>query len=347
MDVKQADNIVLLEDMESLELDFIAANPAGQEIGYLEDVKIDIDIGDTNDFELTVAADVWSEEWYGYGNRVYIPGTEYGGIIEDLESITSSNSVVLRGYTWRGLLTQKVVEPPADAPNLILNGELNTALAQLVGDRFGGLIVVDQEDTGVALNNWSVDRYATLHDTIQKIVNAYGYRLQIRYLQGDSGIGQVHLQAVPVKDYSGELEYSQDAGVDFDIRDCRSGINHLICAGAGEGTEREILHLYVQEDGSIGTTQYYTGLAERAAYYDYGNAEGGAELEEGGRERLAELQNYKEFSMSVDNIDLEIGDIVGGREYITGTYISKPVIEKIYRLSDGKVSIEYELKGED
>lgn len=342
MDVKQADNIVLLEDMETLELDFIAASPSGQEIGYLEDIKIDIDIGDTNDFELTVSADIWTEEWYGYGNLVYIPGTEYGGIIEDLESITSSNSVVLRGYTWRGLLTQKIVEPPADTPNLILNGELNAALAQLVGDRFGTLFVVDQEDTGVVINNWSVDRFATLYDAMQKIVSAYGYRLQIRYENG-----QVHLQAVPVKDYSGELEYSQDAGVDFDIRDCRSGINHLICGGSGEGTEREILHLYVQEDGSIGTTQYYTGLAERTAFYDYSNAEDTAELESGGRERLAELQNYKEFSMSVDNIDLEIGDIVGGREYITGTYLSKPVVRKIYRLSDGKVSIEYELKGED
>ena len=41
-------------------------------------------------------------------------------------------------------------------------------------------------------------------------------------------------------DYSEELEYSQDNKLDFDIRDCRNGVNHLICGGSGQGLEREI-----------------------------------------------------------------------------------------------------------
>ena len=63
-------------------------------------------------------------------------------------------------------------------------------------------------------------------------------------------------------------------------------------------------------------------------------------------DRLKELQNYKKMSLSVDDVDLEIGDIVGGREYITGTVVKKPVTNKILQKKDGTISIEYKLKGE-
>ena len=143
-----------------------------------------------------------------------------------------------------------------------------------------------------------------------------------------------------------ELEYSQDNKLDFDIRDCRNGVNHLICGGSGQGLEREIIHLYVQQDGSIGDTQYYFGLNENAQFYDYANAESTEKLREDGENRLKELQNYKKMSLSVDDVDLEIGDIVGGREYITGTVVKKPVTNKILQKKDGTISIEYKLKGE-
>ena len=59
--------------------------------------------------------------------------------------------------------------------------------------------------------------------------------------------------------------------------------------------------------------------------------------------------NHTEFSMDVASldIDVEIGDIVGGRDYITGMYAAKPVETKIYHVENGIESIEYELEGED
>ena len=330
-----------------MELKVIAANPSGKELAYLDDAEVDVDIGTDNDFELTISMADYGEN-YAYGNRIFIPDTEYGGLIEDMNVITANDEIKLNGYTWRGLLTQKVVEPPDGAENLILNGELNTVIRELVGDRFGDLFIVEDVNTGVILKNWVVDRYAILHDTIMKFLDASGYRLKIWYQQGErTEPGAVHLQAVPVVDYSEQLEYSQDANLDFNVRDYRRGINHLICAGGGEGTERIILHLYVQEDGSIGKTQFYTGLSERTAYYDYGNAEDEEKLEEGGMKRLTELQNYKKFEISVDDIDLELGDIVGGREYITGTEVKKPVAGKIFNQKNGQMSIQYKLKGAD
>lgn len=327
--------------------DFIIAAPDGKEIGYICN-DIDVDVGETNDFELTVEIAEWDIQMYGYGNLIYIPGTEYGGVIEDCEVKTRNDSVILRGHTWRGLLMKKIIEPPKDSDNLILNGELNAVIRELVGNRFGNLFAVDDISTEVELKNWIVDRYATLYDTIQKFLEKKGYRLKIQYLQGEElEAGKVHLGAVPIIDYSQELEYSQDANLDFEIRDCRTGINHLICGGSGEGVERTIIHLYVQKDGSIGETPYYTGLAERVEFYDCSSNQAVEKLEEDGIKRLKELQNYKKFGMYIDNIDLEIGDIVGGREYVTGTELKKPVVNKIFRKSNGKVSIEYKLKGEE
>ena len=81
-------------------LKFIVSRPTGEELGYIgEDTEIDLDLGDTNDFEMRMNQDVWSRECYWYDNRIFIPQTEYGGIIDDLEVITSTREIVLRGTT--------------------------------------------------------------------------------------------------------------------------------------------------------------------------------------------------------------------------------------------------------
>lgn len=156
----------------------------------------------------------------------------------------------------------------------------------------------------------------------------------------------VHLKAVPVMDYSDYITYSQDYNIDFTIRDYRRGINHLICAGKGQNEERIVVHLYVQKDGSIGKSKYYQGLDERTALYDFSSADL-EKLEEDGVKRLKELMNYKEVNVEVKDADLELGDIIGGYEQITGTEVKKPIVRKILKIEDGEAKIEYKVKGDD
>lgn len=330
-----------------LPLEFISSNPNGEEIGACsEDIDMDMEIGDQNDFELTLRISEWTKEKYWYGNRIFIPGTEYGGIIEDIEVNTRNEEIVLRGKTWRGLLSQKVVEPPDGEEHLTVSGDLNSVIRNMVGERFGALICVSNKLSGVSLNNWKVDRYVTLYDAIMKPLEAHGYRLQITYIQpADLEYGYVELSAVLVNDFSSDLEYSRDAELAFKIRDCRSGINHLVCAGKGQNEERIVLHLYAQEDGNIGKTQYYKGLNERTAVYDFSSADA-EKLEEDGTKRLRELQNYKSIEVFVCDTDLELGDVVGGYEQITETRLQKPVTGKILNIKDGQATIEYEIKGD-
>ena len=57
--------------------------------------------------------------------------------------------------------------------------------------------------------------------------------------------------------------------------------------------------------------------------------------------------NYKKISVSVDDIELEIGDTVAGRDYVTGIYVRQPITQKILRITDGQEDIEYKVKGEE
>ena len=199
------------------------------------------------------------------------------------------------------------------------------------------------------MDNYQFERYCTLLYGIEKMLKSVNYRLQIRYIQQERGqAGYVELSAVSVIDYSAQIELSQDSRLNFIFKNNRNGINHLICTGKGELKDRQVIDLYVQEDGSIGDTQYYRGIQEIAEVYENTSAES-EELKEKGIEKLREVMNSTSFKMDVETLkmDVEIGDIIGGRDYLTGLYAKKPIKTKIYSLEDGKESIEYDIEGDD
>ena len=145
-----------------------------------------------------------------------------------------------------------------------------------------------------------------------------------------------------------EGQYDEDTGLKLRFIRNRMGINHLICMGTGQLQERQRIDLYIQEDGTIGKTQYYTGFLERTAYYDYNNVESLEELEKSGTEKLKELAGYRKLEInSVEETELEVGDIVVGRHRSMGIVVEKPIIKKILTIEGGKTSIEYQVKGEE
>ena len=144
------------------------------------------------------------------------------------------------------------------------------------------------------------------------------------------------------------IELNEDGSVKLNILDYQNGVNHLICLGAGEVEQRQQVDLYAWPDGSIRKEQYYTGIDLIEQYYENTTVDTLAELEEEGRDKFEELKNYKQLKISVDDTDLELGDIVGGRERITNIYMAAPVIRKIVDVTGrGRTSISYKLKGEE
>lgn len=343
------DLLLMVREEDLFPMKFITSTSRGIEMGFIKNANsIDLDLGDTSDFAIEIDADQWDSTYLNYGHLIYIPGTEYGGIIEDRATSTKLNTVTWYGDTWRGLLDKKIIQPPAGQDYLSVTGEANTVIRQVLGNRFGSLFVADEENSGIAINNYKFDRYVTLLSGLEKMLQTKGAKLRIYYKQGEGlEAGAVHLRAVPITDWSDTLEYSQDGHMDFSTRDYRRGINHLICAGKGDGADRLVVHLYVQKDGSIGDKQYYYGLNEKEALYSFTSADEAEQLREYGTSRLKELMNYKQFNVDVNNVEVDIGDIVGGRDRITGMEAKLPVTGKIIKVADGIVSIEHKIKGDE
>ncbi len=322
-------------------------NPEGRQVKELQDCSLDMELNDgERDFEVTVSAEDYDNSM-DYGCRIFVADTECGGILGKIVSNTSENTITWQGYTWRGMLANKVIVPPDGQDYYTVSGELNAILRDLIEPRFSGVFIVPDADTGVTVENWQFERFCTLLDGIDKLLKSVGYRIDIRYNEGDpNGVGWVEVQAVPIVDYTSEIELSQDSRLNFRATDKRNGVNHLIIGGKGELQERNIIHLYVQEDGSIGKTQCYTGIDEVEYFYENTSTDS-AEVENTGIDKLRELMNCKTFDMDIESlgIDVAIGDIVGGRDHITGISMGVPVGNIVLTVTDGKVRKEYKLEG--
>lgn len=320
-----------------------------REIGSnpLLDANCIFDANKEREFSVKIARCNWTKDMT-FGNLVYVPDTEFGGIIEDVLTDTTLDYVELKGYTWRGRMEMKVIEPPSGSDYKTVSGELNTILKKLIEPEFGGLYVVSGESTGVTVSNYQFDRYCTLLDGITKMLKSVGHRLDIQHKREQGVPGYILIRAVPIVDYSDKIELSRDSGLNYTMEDKRNGVNHLIVTGKGELQDRNVFHLYAWPDGSIRKTQYYKGLDEIIEVYENTSTEND-ELENQSRKKLQEVCSKKTFGMDVAklSIDVGIGDIVGGRDYLTGMYGTKPVENIIYSVTSGIVSKEYELEGEN
>ena len=323
------------------------ANKDLRELGFIKDANVTVDLNGNRNFSVQIARSNWYEE-LTFSSLIYIMGTEYGGIIGEILTDTTLDYVELKGLTWRGRLAKKIIQPPAGSDYKTVSGELHAVMKSLIEPEFDGLFVVSQENTGVTVSNYKFDRYCTLLDGLTKMLKSKGYRLKLTFQREENEPGHLYIEAVPIVDYSSQIELSQDCQLNYTMDDKRDGVNHLIVTGKGELQDRNVLHIYVQKDGSLGKTPYYTGLQEIAEVYENTSTETD-ELEETSIEKLRGLMNKKTFKMDVAalGIDVNIGDIVGGRDYLTGMYMAKPVENIIYELTGDVESKTYKLEGED
>ena len=327
--------------------ELILADKTRKEIQALLNVAFDIDLNGTRDFELSVHRGAWGNQ-FEYGGFIYAPGTEVGGRIGRIYTDTSLNEVKICGLTWRGMLQGKIINPPSGQTHKKVSGELNKVMKELIEPEFSGVFKVSGTDTGVVVSNYQFDRYCTLLAGLEKMLKSVGYKIKIAYHNQTQEAGYVLLETVPIADYSAQIELTQDSRLDFWMNDIRNGYNHMIVTGKGELEERNVFHLYSWPDGSIRKEQYYTGLDEHAYVYENTSTETD-EVEEKAREEFAKIMNRQEFGMNTSalNLNVMIGDILGGRDYLTGTYMAKPVTNIILTTDDeGAINTEYQLEGE-
>lgn len=325
-------------------MEFIICNVEKKEIGKLPDsASFDFDVGDTNDVEITCEKGLLD-----FGMYLICPGTEYGAIIEERDSWTNEAEEKWTGNAFRRFLQEFIIEPPAGQDYRVIKGDAHDVMRQVLNGAFDNLFTIPKTASGIDVGTYQFDRYTDALSGFAKMLKRKGARINIEVKQGGSNEPfSVVLSAVPIQNMSSEIEYSQDSKNAINLKESRRGINHLICLGKGELKDRQVVHLYAQLDGSISQKKYYAGLEERTAVYDLSNAEGLDELVKGGTDRLKELMGTKTMRMSVQDAELQVGDIIAGRDYETGLYLQKPVVQKIIRMESGTATIEYKVEGEE
>ena len=90
-------------------MDLIYTNANLVDQGVFLDYELDLAFGaDENNFECRIPANSHCCE---AGSLLYMEGTEYGGIVDSIESDSENDEVVYRGRTWHGILGSKVILP--------------------------------------------------------------------------------------------------------------------------------------------------------------------------------------------------------------------------------------------
>ena len=319
----------------------ILADNSGKELRVLRFKKYDFEVGrDENSFEITISRAEYEE--IPERARIYIPGTEYGGIFRRLVTNTAQDSISPAGYTWRGMMQKKIICPPSGQNYATDSGELNAIVKARVEAAFPDMFVGSTEDTGVTVSGYRYDRYCSLEAGLTKLLKSKGYRLELSYSQP---LKAVVVSAVPIVDYSQQIELSSDMRMDYTMQSIKDGVNHLICLGKGELKNRTVYHLYADTSGNISTTQTQFGADEIAEVFDYSGGEL-SDLIQSGRDRLESLIGANEFCMKIDaeNMEIGIGDIVGGRDYLSGMIMTSPITGKIVTCENGFQNIEYKLE---
>lgn len=315
----------------------IFMNSAMQDIGVLQGYDMDLAFGESeNDFECRILAE---DHCCGAGYYLYADGTEYGGIIDSIESDKNNDEVIYSGRTWHGILNSKVLEPDAGEAYLVLSGEANTILASLIA-RMGlsDLFEASSDSSGITVSKYKMNRYIAGYDGIRKMLAASDGKLRI-FFRG----GKAVLSAVPRHDYSKDEEFDADL-VSFKAKKNFNAVNHLICLGSGELTDRMVVHLYADAEGVISQTQTFKGKEEVSAVYEYSNIESVDDLIQEGKGRLKELRETADsidVDFDADSDSYDVGDIVGAVDNITGLSVSAAIAKKIVSIKKGQVTISY------
>ena len=326
-------------------MDFYMADLDRYDVLCLPDkCLIDVEVGSDNDFEIEIPVSMYSSEIYEKGRYVYCDGTEYGGRLEGIKSDTSDGVVKIYGETFRGMLKDKVVEPPTGEAYLYVSGDLTNCLKALLGGQYTDVFKVSDTLTGVSVSNYKVNRYDYILNAMESLLEPKGYRLDISVINEEEAFF-VELSA---KLNEVDDEISQDYDLNFSIDKKILKYNYMIALGGGQLEKRTVLYLHQKGDGTVEqVSEIPNGDDIRVYKYDYSSSDStgnDTELIDSATKKFNEINESDSQTMTISDgsqIELELGSVVSGRDYVTGITIQEPVTKKILKVKNGIPTISY------
>lgn len=305
--------------------------------GYLQNYSGTFDVTTdtefvTNNFEIeTVLPDdpehlLWSEN--GVASMVFVEGAEYGGLIEGSIIDVEQNTITYTGRTWRGHLDQWIIEPPPGQDYRTVSGNIATILRSLPMGPY-----IEVEDTSYSTGSFSFDRYVTTFSGVAKLLANVSADLRTSIaFQSDGTSGSALLSVTAARDLRNIVEVSQDYNNQISLKITRDGNTpkHLICLGSGELHEREVIHLYADDDWTISQTPIVG--AHPVEVYDFSSSEN--LLDDGMKHYQELIHNHEQIEVNINDLDIRLGDIIGAKDILTGEEVSAEITSIIWRVEN-------------
>nr|DAQ46782.1 MAG TPA: hypothetical protein [Caudoviricetes sp.] len=319
-------------------MELIVADSAGRTLFNIADFELDMDAGwgdgVDNTFDLIVrdaSAPLPEAAW-----RVFADGTEMGGRVEGFELKTGRTSSELHwtGSTWTGVLAKRLLWPDAGQDYLTLSGDANAVLRSAVARLgLGSFFAVPDSDAGVAVSYRCSRDVPDAWTNLRLAMRSAGLRLDAKWVNG-----ACRLQAVRVTDWRGRVDSDL---VDFDLTSDLLVTNHLKAAGKGELASREVVDVYADRNGNVGTSKAMAGVFELEEYYDANNSEGD-DLRKQAVDRLKDMQADGGVKVTVgEGVSFGLGDIVEARHYSPNVTVSVEVSSRVTTATGAGASVTY------
>lgn len=317
--------------------------------GYLSHFKADFDIttdidNQTNDFEIETILPTTYEELLWVENEVscivFVEGTEWGGEIKGSVIDIEENTITYTGRTWRGTLDQYIIEPPAGQDYRVVSGNVATILRALPMNPY--LYV---ENTSYSTGTYQFNRYITMYEGTDGLLKNVNLDLRSSFAFNEANL-RCSMELAMARDLRDLIEVSQDYNDKIKLRITRNGNTpkHLICLGKGELKDREVIHLYADDDWTISQTPIVG--AYPVDVYDLSNTD--TLLADGIKHYTEIIGNHKQIDVTIDDLDVRLGDIIGARDHLTGEYVSAEISKIVWRVENYGThqfeNFEYETK---
>ena len=225
------------------------------------------------------------------------------------------------------------LSPDSGSGYLTVNGKVGDVLTSLIA-RMGleSLFKAASDDSTVS---YTFERFCDGYSGLMALAKANGRKLAMRRMDG-----YIELSMPPIVDYANKVDSDL---LDFTITSVHRCVNHLLCAGTGQLTNRAIVHFYADENGNVSHKQTLFGIDEICALYDYSNASI-SELETEGKKKLLEYQTSGTVEVDAhEDMDVDVGDIISARDNSTGTTVTATVSKKVVKVERGVATYSYEV----
>ena len=316
-------------------MDIILANKSlAEQCVIYKDYSLDFDTTNTMDYKLTATRAIYDK--LSTATYLYIPGTEYGGIIDSITHNTSDDSIIASGRSFRGLLNSKIITPDNGQDYKVVNGNLAEILDSILAENnLDYLYMIDPDLTWITLSNYPIARYCSVLYLLNALESKTGLSL---YLAWSAKYHKVIITYRQPIDWTSKSLYVQ---ADITTIKTSHKVNHLICLGSGELKDRMRVDLYADTQGRISTVQSIVGADEYTQVYDYSNAKDVDDLTVSGTEKLKELIADTPLEVEVRDGEYAVGDIIGGYDDLMQIKTKATITNVVVNVENGVISYTF------